>query len=476
MSNVFIISACLWVSLIWNILFWGRSYGISMPIFTAIVIPLLLWYKRAELSKVKGTLFIHLLLVIYLSVCVSCYRNSIILYATIPAVFLGLCAAVFIGQEGYSFSNFTGVVESLVKTVLWAFLTAPEAFGGAINKLAGTGKASRSVIKVIIGIGISIPFLIIFGGLFTSADPVFKKYLRSIFDYIWQPELLKRGVTILIMWLFLCGYMVRNAKFPSLVSQLSRTEPKRNFDGIIVFVFLLMNNLLFLCFIVIQLEYLFGGEKIIRNTSLTYAGYAHQGFYEFWATVILVSIIILYTDFKLREQTGRIRQMVQYGWIALIGQTLVIIASGLKRIFVYEEAYGYTYLRILVALFFLWVAGSFLLFIYKIIRQKKTVWLISSGLSLAFVFLAFVSVCSIDRYIARKNVDRYIEHGRRLDMEYLSSLSTDTYPEIVRLRLVAEDEQIRNAAGQILKQQYETAEVDLGHWASWNLSLFQVKQ
>lgn len=476
MSNVVIIPICLLISLIWNILFWDRSYGISMPLFAVIVVSLLLGYKRAELSKVKRTLFIHLLLLIYLSICVACYRNSIILYATIPAVFLGLCAAVFMGQEGYSFSNFVGVVESLAKKILCAFFTAPEAFSGVINKLARTDKASRSMIKVFIGIVISVPFLILFGGLFTSADPVFEKYLRNVFEYLWKPDIFERGLMILIMWVFLCGYLVRNAKYPSLESHLSRTEPKRNFDGIVVFVFLLMNNLLFLCFIVIQLEYLFGGEQIIRNTSFTYAEYTHKGFYEFWATVILVSIIILYTDFKLRDQAGRIRQMVQYGWIALICQTLVIIASGLKRIFVYEEAYGYTYLRILVALFFLFAAGSFLLFIFKIIRQKTTVWLISGGLSLAFVFLAFVSVFSIDRYIARKNVDRYLKHDLRLDMDYLSYLSTDTYPEMVRLKTEAKDEWVRDAAERILQQQAEAARDNLSHWASWNLSLSQVKK
>ena len=58
------------------------------------------------------------------------------------------------------------------------------------------------------------------------------------------------------------------------------------------------------------------------------------------------------------------------------------------------------------------LAGSFLLFTLKIIRMKSVSWLISSGLCLAFVFLAFVSTFSIDKYIARKNIDRYLIDSR----------------------------------------------------------------
>jgi uncharacterized membrane protein len=168
--------------------------------------------------------------------------------------------------------------------------------------------------------------------------------------------------------------------------------------------------------------------------------------------------------------------MVEYAWIAMIFQTLVIITSGLKRILVYEEAYGYTYLRILVALFLLWMAGTFILFTFKIIRLKSLSWLISSGLCLSFVFLVFVSTFSIDKFIARKNIDRYLEQGKELDIEYLSCLSTDAYSEIERLRMEAEDEAVRRSADNILLQMRETAQKNLQHWASWNLSLSKVER
>jgi uncharacterized membrane protein len=476
MSVIAVTLACLLISFIWNILFWDRSYGISMPIFAAVAISFLLWFKRTSLSKAKLTLSIHLFLLAYLSICVVCYRNSLILYATIPTTFLGLGAIVFIGQEGYSFSNCIGLIESLIKKTFGAILAAPDAVGKAFNKVLGVDKASRTAIKVFIGVLVSIPFLVVFAWLFISADPIFKNHLRNFFDFIWQPDLFKRGVVVVFMWFFLCGYFARTAEDFSLESHLDRAKPKQNYDGIIVFVFLLMNNLLFLSFIIIQLKYLFGGAEVIRNTPFTYAEYAHRGFYEFWVTVILVSTIIIYTNYRLREQKGHVRRMVEYAWIAMICQTLVIIASGLKRILVYEEAYGYTYLRILVALFLLWMAGAFILFTLKIIRFKSLSWLISSGVCLSFVFLVFVSTFSIDKFIARKNIARYLKQGKELDTEYLSYLSTDAYSEIKRLKMETKDEDIRKSAENILLQLRETAEKNLQHWASWNLSLSKVER
>lgn len=467
------VCGCLFISIIWNILFWDRSYGISMPIFVIIVISFLLWLKRNNLSKSKLTVFIHSLLLVYLSLCVVYYRNSLVIYATVPSIFAGLGALIFIGQECYSFSNFLGVIEYLVKKSLGGFASATDALGSVLSKVDESLRTPVKVVflKIFLGIIISIPFLIVFVWLFTSADPVFKIHLQDFFDFIWQPDFFKRGVVIIFMWFLFCGYLKHTEGEFSLQSHLDKIIPKQNYDGTIIFVFLLMNNLLFLSFIIVQLEYLFGGEAIIRNTPFTYAEYVHRGFYEFWITVILISMIILVTNYRLKEQEGRIRRIVECNWVAMICQTLIIIASGVKRISAYEEAYGYTYLRILVALFLLWVAGSLVIFIMKIIWRKSIVWLISYAICLAFVFLIFVSTFSIDEFIARKNIDRYLKEGKELDMGYLSYLSTDAFQEIERLKMQAKDEHIRNIAEDILFQYQRTANENLQHWASWNFSL-----
>ena len=138
MHAIVITLGCLLVSFIWNILFWNRSYGISVPIFTAIVVSFLLWVKSTSLSKTKLAFSVHIFILAYLSVCVVCYRNSLILYAAVPSVFLGLGAIVFAGRQGYSFSNWIGVTESLVKKTFGASFSAPGAVGKGLNKILRT--------------------------------------------------------------------------------------------------------------------------------------------------------------------------------------------------------------------------------------------------------------------------------------------------------------------------------------------------
>jgi len=467
--------SCLIVSLACNLLFWGKTFGVSVPLFAAIVAAFILWLKRNNLSRSKFTMSVLVLFLAYLSVCAACYRNILIFYATVPTIMFALGAMVFVGREGFSFVNCIGVLESIIKTVIGAVNMLPETFYKTVKKVLRIEGDSGVFRKVLLGIAVSIPFLILFACLFTSADPVFEGQLKDFLSMIWKPEVWLRAVTIIIMWNLLCGYLRRGGKVRSLQSCVDRSKPKKSFEGIVVFVFLLLNNLLFFVFILIQLEYLFGGEDVIRNTDYTYAEYLHRGFYEFWATVILVSLIIVCTGRRLKEQKGVIRSMVDLSWIAMLAQTFVIIASGFKRILAYEEAYGYSYFRILVALFLLFMAGVFVLFIFKIILRKSLAWLISCGICLAFAFLILVSTFSIDNYIAEKNVTRYLAENKELDLDYLSSLSSDAYPQIERLATESKDALVRKDARKILKQMEVDANTKLKHWASWNRSLAKAK-
>lgn len=471
MPIIVVTLGCLFISIICNLLFWGRTFGVSMPLFLIITAAFFLWLKRENLSKSKFTLTVHLLFLAYLSICVVCYRNILILYATVPTIFFGLGAILFAGKEGFSFSNSIAVTESIFKTVFGAIALVPLAFVKSLKKISRIQGDSGLFRKIVAGIIVSVPFLIIFSLLFKSADPIFEVKLADFLAIIWKPEIWLRFATIIVIWNLLCGYLRRTGKVTSLQSYIDRKKPNQSFDGVIVFVFLLLNNLLFFAFILIQLEYLFGGSDVIRNTSFTYADYVHRGFYEFWATVVLVSVIIVCTGRKLKDQSGVIRSMVGISWIVMIGQTFVMIASGFKRIMAYEEAYGYSYFRILVGLFLLFMASVFVMFIFKIAQRKTLAWLISCALCLAFVFLIFVSTFSIDRFIAEKNVTRYLQQDKELDLDYLGSLSTDAYYEIERLAIETDDKNVKRQANKILKKMRDEAEENLQHWPSWNRSL-----
>ncbi|OGF50862.1 MAG: hypothetical protein A2044_03770 [Candidatus Firestonebacteria bacterium GWA2_43_8] len=228
---------------------------------------------------------------------------------------------------------------------------------------------------------------------------------------------------------------------------------------------------MFLAFIFFQLKYLFGGDSVIRNTSITYADYAHKGFLEFWITVVLVSVIVVVSRYKLIEE--KYKGLVGWAQVALLLQTIVIIASAGKRILVYEEAYGYTYLRILVGLFLIWMAVVFVLFIIAVLKKKDLGWLASQSLFTAGIFLVFVSTVSFDKYIAKANVDRHLINNKEIDTSYLRGLSTDIYPEILKLSEYSTDPEVKLQAEKLLERLRTSSDMSKSFWGSYNVSSYK---
>ncbi|MFH1073476.1 MAG: DUF4153 domain-containing protein, partial [Candidatus Firestonebacteria bacterium] len=197
------------------------------------------------------------------------------------------------------------------------------AFAGKMEKEKGP------VSKVLRGVLVSIPLIIVFVLLFSSADPVFKEYVEKIIKINWNFELVLRILVIIITFYFFSAYIwYSNSKTTCTVSAGTLT-PKRELEEITTFTVLILLNILFAAFIFFQLKYLFGGESVIRNLAITYADYAHKGFLEFWVTVVLVSVIVVVSRYKLIEE--KYKGLVGWAQVALLLQTIVIIASAGKE-------------------------------------------------------------------------------------------------------------------------------------------------
>ena len=118
----------------------------------------------------------------------------------------------------------------------------------------------------------------------------------------------------------------------------------------------------------------------------------------------------------------------------LSAQVCLVALSALKRMNLYQDAYGFTVLRLYVEWFIYLVilvqAIYFIAVIFKVEFRRLF------GLYLVLGLLAFTLVASlnVDKIIARKNVDRMIAgEQKNLDLSYLlSGLSVDALPEIKR--------------------------------------------
>ena len=192
-------------------------------------------------------------------------------------------------------------------------------------------------------------------------------------------------------------------------------------------------NLLFGVFVAIQLTVLFGGRyHVLDTTGLTYAQYARQGFFQLVVVALLTFAIVGGAAHWARAVTRGQNVLLRLLLGLLCILTLVILASALRRLVLYEETYGFTRLRISVHATILWFAVLF-----GLVLVALAIWR-GSWLPRAFVYvsaaglLAF-SLVNPDAVIAGQNVERYEETGE-IDIGYLQTLSADAVGEFEFLR------------------------------------------
>jgi hypothetical protein len=111
--------------------------------------------------------------------------------------------------------------------------------------------------------------------------------------------------------------------------------------------------------------------------------------------------------------------------------TLVVVASALHRMHLYQEAYGFTRLRLVVDAFDLWLALVFLAVIGSGVALRGG-WLPRFALLSGVVALIGLAAINPDGYVAQRNVDRYADTGR-VDWGYLRGLSDDAVPAFTQL-------------------------------------------
>jgi len=91
--------------------------------------------------------------------------------------------------------------------------------------------------------------------------------------------------------------------------------------------------------------------------------------------------------------------------------TLVVVASALYRLHVYEQAYGFTELRLLVSFFEGWLGLVVALVLVAGVRLRGQ-WLPRAALLTGAATLLALAAINPDAYIAQHNVDRFEQTGK----------------------------------------------------------------
>jgi hypothetical protein len=189
---------------------------------------------------------------------------------------------------------------------------------------------------------------------------------------------------------------------------------------------------LFAAFVAVQLAVLFGGhDRVLRTAGLSYADYAHQGYGQLMAAAMLTLAVIAGARRWARPAGRREDRLLRALLAALCVLCLVVLASALKRLGLYEETYGATRLRLLAGANILWLGAVLALVLAALAtdgagRLPRAVVLVSACGAVAFAAI------NPDGWIADRAVERHLDGGR-IDAHYLRGLSPDAAVALARL-------------------------------------------
>ncbi|MFF2111016.1 DUF4153 domain-containing protein [Rhodococcus koreensis] len=277
---------------------------------------------------------------------------------------------------------------------------------------------------------VTVVLLLVFGSLFAGADAGFAALLGRVAPTVHVSNPFGRFV----LGVLVCGgtlgaaYLLRRT--PRVDALAPRPgHPVARWEWAIPLAVL---DLLFLGFVAVQLTVLFGGNTHVLTTAdLTYAEYARQGFWQLLAVTALTLLVIAVAVRKASRVEVADRVLVRVLLGLLCGLSLVVVASAIHRMSLYESQYGYTRLRVTVLVTELWLGLVFVLLIAAGVRLSGR-WLPRAVLASAVGGVLLVAATDPDAYVAGKNVERFGDTGR-IDVSYLGSLSVDAVPALDRL-------------------------------------------
>ena len=343
------------------------------------------------------------------------------------SVLFALGAAVMADQAGARASR--GPFGWALAAPLAAPLAAAEA-GRRFTEAAGLLSAGRGI-ATMRGIALATPITVLLALLLSQADPTFAAW-RDLAGEAWRDfALLPRGLFFCVLAACLLGTFgigLRPA-LPSSAAVPAAAAPQL-FGTTERLITLGSVACLFGLFLVLQVSYLFGNPGGRAGSGVSYADAVHRGFVELNIASSVCGALLLLLARHARPDTPQ-RWVKALEWTVSL-QAQILLVSAFYRVMLYEQAYGFTRLRLLVQVY---AAVAFVvlgLLSYELRSDPRPDRLLRRSLVVAAVAVAVLIYGNYDAWIAHADLLRYGRTGR-IDVSYLTGgLGADAVPELVR--------------------------------------------
>jgi hypothetical protein len=430
------------VAWLFDFLFWDKQAGISLPLYAVVLVAGGFVLARLEGVSHSWKSLLLLIPLVAFTVLMVIRREPMTVFLSVVASLwlLGLLAVSFTGGRWWEFS----FINHIVNMILLAFSGVAGAIQFGIQRRKEEGSSDtgeevapqkkwKNAMPVVRGVLLATPVVLILIGLLSSADMVFASYVEDItelFRLEKLPEYIFRAIYIAIFAYLLVG-IYGHALVKSDNSEMDSTEEKFNpkFLGFTESSIVLGSvDLLFAAFVFVQFRYFFGGQDNIRFDGFTFAEYARRGFGELVTVAVISIVLFLGLSAITRREHSRQRSIFSGMGILLVLLVGVMLVSAIQRLNLYEQAYGFTRLRMYPRVFMIWlgVLLSALVLLEIMGRQKRFALIF---LTACLGYAVTIGVVNVDATIVHHNVGRALQ-GEELDYTYLLTLSSDSVPAL----------------------------------------------
>ncbi len=456
------------------VLFWGKSIGLSMLLLIApfiyFLISLLEKRNKIEYKTAKILIIPIILLASTYFIFDNSFFNKLNL-VVIPVLIVLMI--IKLTEKNLNIDKFClRFVELIIDPLTYIDVTIRD-LKDCILSMFKVKRNDENKSNIGRAIFLTIPLVITIIALLASADDVFGNIflkaignvLEVIFEFDVATIILKIAVILGLFIYFSCFFNHIIYKFEPKDEKFEEFKIK---DIITTKMILSVLNVIYILFCFIQVYSLFMKKGEVSN----YSQYARKGFFQLMIVSFINLIVILVA--KKCEKNKYINSMC----LLMIGCTFIILLSSGYRMFLYENAYGYTRLRLLVYVALLTEAILLVPTIAYVI--DKEINLPKVYMSIIIVMYVCVNLANIDNIITKSNVDRYFEIGV-FDVDYLKKeTGTDAVKELIRIRdseaKTTEERTVKDGITSYLVSIYEDLETQEMDYRDFNISKIIAKK
>ena len=471
-----IIIGSIILSILQSILFWDKKPGISVLIFVIATFAILIYtmYKNDSIKNKKALGF------------------------SVPIILLGATYFIF---NNLFFKKINGIAIIILFFIMCIYLNKdkikiPQFFYKILTIIMGTLESiaevlsylkkfkinikyqnNEKIFKILKAILISLPIVAIVIILLMSADSIFADLFSGIFELIGKiksfaglTNIAGRITVIIILFLFFAGFLINISSKNTMFTQEDEEQESHGIkiENITINTILTILNIIYLIFSTIQFTSLF--SQIGNAEGFNYAEYAREGFFQLMFVSFINFGVLFVANINKKEIEINSKIYKKIMSLLIIVFTIIIIISAFYRMNLYEQEYGYTYLRLFV--YFILATEVILTIPIILYILEKNINLLKSSIIIVTTMYVVLNFINIDNLIAKRNIDRYFENSgkRTIDIDYLmENTGTDAVQEMLRL-LNAKDKNISRRIKEYLKSGKEEYEDKKKYWQEFNLS------